>query len=137
MSTLSNQGRNVSVTPAEGREFLEMARGFERAAQYSLKMGDWKVAGSNAIHCVISATDALLGIKHRVRSAGTRHTDAATLLRRLEPGDDAKKNATRFLRMVNKKSLLQYEGRPLTEKEARALVTDAKRFLEWVEGEIR
>jgi len=48
-----------------------------------------------------------------------------------------KKNATRFLRMVNKKSLLQYEGRPLTEKEARALVTDAKRFLEWVEGKTR
>ncbi|MBU4489862.1 MAG: hypothetical protein KKE79_04425, partial [Actinobacteria bacterium] len=90
---MSKQGRTVSVTPAEGREFLEMARGFERAAEYSLKMGDWKVAGSNAIHCVISANDALLGMKHRVRSAGTRHSDAAPLLRRLEPGDDAKKNA--------------------------------------------
>jgi HEPN domain-containing protein len=128
--------RTARVTEAEVRAFRRKAEQFMQSARDALERRNWDAAGHNAIHAVISANDALLGAKHGIRPAGKDHKDAATLLARKDPTDEARKNATRLLRLVNKKNLVQYEGRVLSETEARALVTEASRFFEWARSRL-
>jgi HEPN domain-containing protein len=128
---LARQTRTVKVTEAEARVFLSKAEQFMSSAQDALAKGNWDAAVHNAVHGAISANDALLGARHGLRSSGQSHKDAATLLVEKEGTEDARKNAARFLKILSKKNLVQYEGRSVSEAEARALVTDATRFFEW------
>jgi len=93
---------------------------------------DWDAVGLNAIHCVISANDALLGTLYGFRPAGGSHIEAAELLGQYEQSEQSKRNIARLDRMVKKKNLVEYEGRGITAAEARRLSTDADRFLNWV-----
>jgi HEPN domain-containing protein len=128
---LVKETRTVQVSEAEAKVFLDKAKQFMESAEDAAVKGNWDAAAHNAVHCAISANDALLGARHGLRSAGQSHKDAATLLAEKEGTGDARKNAARFLKIVNKKNLVQYEGRSMTEAEARALMLDASRFFEW------
>ena len=123
--------RTVKVTKAEAGVFLQKAEQFMETAQDALAKDNWDAAAHNAVHCAISANDALLGARYGLRSSGQSHKDAATLLVEKEGTDDARKNAARFLKIITKKNLVQYEGRSISEAEARALMVDSTRFFEW------
>jgi hypothetical protein len=60
--------------------YLRKARENLEAAIESLKAQRWNAATMNAVHCGISATDALIVFMIGVRHAGERHEDAVTLL---------------------------------------------------------
>lgn len=111
---------------------MKKAEQFQRAMVEAVSNEDWDAAGLNAIHCMISANDALLGFRHGVRSAGKAHGEASELLLQLEKGEAARRNASRFERAINKKNLVGYEGRALSPSEGRKIATDAERFLAWV-----
>ena len=111
---------------------LKKAEQFHRAMLEAVSKEDWDAVGLNAIHCVISSNDALLGLRYGIRPAGKNHAEAAEVLMKYEKGEDARKNASRFDRMVKKKNLVEYEGRVITASEGRKLATDAERFLNWV-----
>ncbi|MFH1150349.1 MAG: HEPN domain-containing protein [Actinomycetota bacterium] len=128
--------RTVAVSEAEAKVFLDKAKQFMESAEDALEKGNWDAAAHNVVHAVISVNDALLGARHGMRSAGQSHKDAATLLAEKEATADAKKNAARFLKVVNKKNLVQYEGRSVTEAEGRALMRDATRFYDWATDKV-
>ncbi|MHB8896481.1 MAG: hypothetical protein ACYC99_15060 [Candidatus Geothermincolia bacterium] len=73
-----------------------------------------------------------MGLRHGIRPAGKNHSEASEVLMQYEKGEDAKKNASRFDRMIKKKHLVEYEGRVITASEGHKLAADAERFLSWV-----
>jgi len=126
-----------SLSRTEATAHLNKADQFHRSMLEAVAKGDWDAAGLNAIHCVISANDALLGIRHSVTPAGKSHAEAAEVLRKYETGEEGKRNASRFKRIISKKHLVEYEGRKLTAAEGRKLANDTEKFLAWVKNEVR
>ncbi|MBM3301551.1 MAG: hypothetical protein FJY85_16565, partial [Deltaproteobacteria bacterium] len=75
------------TTKAEAAAHLKKAEQFHRSMVEAVSNEDWDAVGLNAIHCMISANDALLGFRHGVRPAGKGHSEAAELLAQLEKGE--------------------------------------------------
>jgi HEPN domain-containing protein len=124
------------VTEAEARIFLDKALDCVESAQEALGKRKWDRASREAVQGAIFSVDAILGARYKVRSGGQDHTQAATLLSQKVGTEDARKNAARFIKIINKKNVVQYEGRHASEAEARSLVRDAERLLDWVKPEI-
>lgn len=99
----------------------------------SLGQGDWDAAGLNAVHCAISANDAVLVFTKGVRSASPRHDDSVALLESLVSAPGVKGSASQIKRLVAKKNMIEYEERMFRESEARNAVKSASRFLTWAE----
>lgn len=124
------------VTKTQATVYLSKAEQFYRTMKEAQENEDWDAVGLNAIHCVISANDALLGTLHGFRPAGGSHSETAELLGQYEHSEQSKRSIVRLDRMVKKKNLVEYEGRSLTPSEARKLSTDADRFLSWVRSRL-
>ena len=120
------------MTKAQAVIYLSKAGQFCRTMKEAQGNEDWDAVGLNAIHCVISANDALLGTLYGFRPAGGSHIEAAELLGQYEQSEQSKRNIARLDRIVKKKNLVEYEGRGIAAAEARRLATDADRFLNWV-----
>ena len=58
-----------SVSRSAAVNYLGKAQQFSRAMLGSLDKGDWDAAGLNAVHCAISANDAVLVLSKGIRSA--------------------------------------------------------------------
>lgn len=67
----------------------------------------------------------LLGMQHGIRPSGLNHDDAVLLLCQKETGEDTRKGVERLVRIINKKNMVEYEGRKLSESEAKKLSVDA------------
>ena len=99
----------------------------------SLDKGDWDAAGLNAVHCAISASDAVLVLTQGVRSASSKHDDSAMLLESMVKAPGTKNAVSQLKRLVAKKNLVEYEERLFRESEARDAAKNASRFLAWAE----
>lgn len=124
------------VSAAEARVFLEKAQDCADSAQEALEKGKWDRASREAVQGAIFSVDALLGTRYGLRSGAQDHTQAATLLSQKVGTEDARKNAARFIKIITKKNVVQYEGRHASQAEARSLTRDAERLLDWVKAEI-
>ncbi len=127
--------RNVEKSAAANH--LAKARQFSRAMLDSLDRGDWDAAGLNAVHCAISANDAVLVFTGGIRSASSRHDDAVLLLETTVRAPGTKNAASQLKRLVSKKNLIEYEERMFRNSEARDAVRNASRFLAWAETVLR
>ena len=77
----------------------------------------------------------MLGYRGGVRSAGRDHRAAVDLL--LEVVGDSATEASRHLkRLVDKKNLVEYEQRQLTQTEALDLALHACRFVTLAKGQV-
>lgn len=123
--------RNVSKSSAVN--YLGKAQQFSRAMTESLDRGDWDAAGLNAVHCAISANDAVLVLTKGIRSASSKHDDSVVLLESLVGISGVKTAASQLKRLIAKKNLIEYEERMFRENEARDAVKNASRFLAWAE----
>jgi len=110
---------------------------WRRSAQCQVVMnnafdqGHWEAAGINAVHCAISANDAVLASGPEVKVTGKDHLDAVRLVLSRLKDEDAQAAAKRLDIILSKKSRVEYEQKRLSEKEARELVLDAERFFDW------
>lgn len=101
------------------------------AMDNALALGHWEAAGINAVHCAISANDAVLAAGPGVRSASKDHKDAVRLLQSRLKDEDAQGAAKRLDIIISKKNRVEYDQKRLSEKEARELALDAERFFNW------
>ncbi len=127
--------RTTAVSRDEAREFARAAQEFLEQARSSLDSGSYRAAATLAVHAAISATDALLGSRLGIRSSGQDHMAAADLLRTKAPSSPAGvwgRQAERLRRIIARKNLVEYEGRPVTGKEAKDLVVQSARFVDWM-----
>lgn len=104
-------------------------------ASESLRTGRWNTAVINAVHCGISACDALTVFMLGVRHAGERHEDSISLFQTVSlPKDVLTAKSRQLSRLLGIKNAAEYEERLMNENDAREAVRDAERFFRWVKG---
>lgn len=123
-----------SVTEQEALSYLKKAEEFYLTMVEAFQKGRWNAAGLAGVHCAISATDALLGKKARIRSSGESHLEAAHLLKQHINDSNVGAQSQRLYRVLSEKSLVEYDSRDFRESEAAAVVKDVGRYFEWVKG---
>ncbi len=111
--------------------YLKKASEFFESMQQAVAAGRWNAAGLNAVHCAISACDAVLVYYTEQRSAGPDHDTAAYLLAELPKVPEAKQKAETLRRIVQEKHVIEYEDRDFTAHEAAELVKLTERFYRW------
>ncbi len=86
----------------------------------------------NAVHAVISATDAVCVALAGRRSADPDHQRAADLLQEIGGKSRELTQNVRQLRMLlAKKNIVEYESRQASVREASDAVKRADRFVDW------
>jgi hypothetical protein len=117
--------------------YLREARRFWEVAQAIDAPGYHSQAVSNAVHAVIAANDAVCTFRIGERCQGASHTEAADVLRRACRGTALEQQATRRARqladVLQQKSSAQYYGKQVDPETARRVMTQAQRFIEWVQ----
>jgi hypothetical protein len=87
----------------------------------------------NAVHCGISACDAVTVFMLGVRHAGERHEDAISLFQTVGlPRDVLTAKSKQLSRLLGIKNVAEYEERLMGEDDAEEAVRDAERFFSWV-----
>jgi hypothetical protein len=120
------------VTEQEAASYLRKAEEFYLTMSEAYRARRWNSAGLAGVHCAISATDAALGKRARLRSSGENHYEAVELVR--AHFKDAGPQVQRLIRILGEKSHVEYDSRGFTEPEAAAVVKDVGRYLEWAKG---
>ena len=116
------------------RNYLKKSEECFVAAHECLKAGRWNAAVISAVHCGISACDALTVFMLGVRHAGDRHEDAISLLQTTGlPRDVLTTKSKQLTRLLGIKNAAEYEERLMNENDAREAVRDAERFFSWVQ----
>jgi len=118
--------------------YLERAEQCIRAAETSFLNQDWTAATINAIHCCISACDAVCVYFLGKRYAGDDHANAVKFFRGIKSNDEEIiTNANRFVRVIRIKNMAEYEERLIFKSEADKALKDSKRFLEYAKKKLQ
>lgn len=132
---MSPKKRSVRpVTEQEAASYLRKAEEFYLTMTEAFQKRRWNSAGLAGVHCAISATDAALGKKARLRPSGESHHEAVELLKQHIQDPAAAAQAHRLSRVLAEKNLVEYDSREFRESEAAAIAKDVGRYLEWVKG---
>lgn len=116
--------------------YLKKASEFERGMTDAAGRKDWNAVGLNAVHAVISASDALTTFYLGERSTGDAHADVIGLLREL-PLEEAKEKARQASNVIDDKNAIEYEDVDFTAKSAERIEMQARRFVEWARAKLR
>ena len=81
------------------------------AAQNSLEREEWNASAINAVHCCISACDAMCVYFLGKRHSGENHNDAAKLFQSIKNSEDIDTNANRIIKILRIKNMAEYEER--------------------------
>ena len=120
-------GRSERLPKEKAGVYLRKAEDFGVAMRASLERGAWHGATVTAVHCVISACDAVCVHTLGERSRGESHEQLTLLLKRVG-GDENVRQVAAVLQMKN---VAEYEAREISPADARDAVKRAERVLEW------
>jgi len=115
----------------------DIPRYFRKALQFSKSMhsafseGNWDATGLAAVHAAISTNDALTASRAGIRSAGPKHDAAVKLFLRCFTDKGSEEAGKDLKWLIGKKSIVEYEARAFTKKEAEEAVERADRLLEF------
>lgn len=132
---MTGKRKTRSVDKNAYRDFLGKAKDFASMMDVAIAEGKWNSAGLQAVHAVISASDAVIVYYGGVRCIELDHREVVGLLHDIV-GDSATAAGRHVSRVIAKKNLVEYEGRSITRKDAEEMVEHTKRFLEWVAGNL-
>lgn len=130
---MTRKRKTRAVDKHEYHGFLVKAKDFASMLDLTLAEGKWNSAALQAVHAVISASDAVIVYYGGVRSIELDHREVVGLLHDII-GEAAATAGRHVSRVIAKKNLVEYERRSVTQAEARDMAEHAKRFLEWVTG---
>ena len=127
--------RTRDEDPAKAPIFWQRAREYRESMHDSLGKDHWEAAAGAAIHCMVSAGDAVTVALSGSRCAAQDHGGAPTvLLEKAATVADVEKATTRLSKALSIKSRVEYEGKRTTRKDAESLETHAERFFNWAQG---
>lgn len=121
-------------TPAALSEFpvcLDMAQRYYVSMKEALRTSRWNSAGLNAIDASIYYGDAVLIYFYGVRSAYPKHENINRLLSAHVKRSDVDENIFRMRSILNLKSIVESEDRPITRSEAIFLAEKSEKLIEW------
>ncbi len=117
--------------------YLKKATEFYESAKDEFEKRRWNSCVLNAIHCAISAADALTVAFNGIRHAGERHEDVVKLLQELDIDKKMLKDKTRqLLALLDVKNMTEYEEKLTTENGADVALKNAERFYGWVKDQL-
>lgn len=131
MTGRRDRTRPVGRSGAAG--YLRKAGEFLESTRQALGAGRWNAAGLNAVHCAISACDAVLVYYTQERSASSDHEAAVHLLASLTKVPEARQKAEALRKVLHQKHMVEYEDRAVTAHEAAELAKLAERLHQWAE----
>ncbi len=129
--------RTARVEKAASPNYWKKAEEFRETMNKALAEDQSNAAALNAIHCAISAADALCVHLSGMRSASKDHADAVRLVAELFPEGEGRRQADRLGGILAKKNELEYQDRLFSHEEAANLAKNAERLFQWVRGQIR
>jgi hypothetical protein len=115
--------------------FWHRAAGFHKAMQ---KEESTDVVVSNAVHCAISAIDALSVLKNGKKSSGEHH-NALFIIKEIRTSDDAERSRiiSKLQNLIPLKSKGEYEDINPSSKDAEKAVDLSRDIFNFVEKELR
>lgn len=129
---MTTRRKTVETPRSEARLYLAKAKQFSAEATAAMKSSRNDAAMLNAVHAAISATDAVCVALAGRRSADPDHQRAADLLHEIGGKSREVTDSVKHIRMLlAKKSVVEYESRQATSKEASEAVKRAARFVLW------
>lgn len=131
---MTNEPQTRQIDKSAARVFWNRASQCATVMNEVLERGQWEAAGVNAVHAAISANDAVLAGRRGVKSVSPDHKDTVRVLLAQFKDKDGRKAAKRLGTILARKSRVEYEEKRFTEREARELVLDTSRFLEWAKS---
>lgn len=111
--------------------YFRKAASFHDAMKSAYDSKNWNAVGLGAVHCVISAADALLCKKAGLRVVADDHMDLVDALSKHVIAPGVEENRKRVAKVIAKKNLIEYEAREFRRKDAEAIMIDADRFFIW------
>jgi hypothetical protein len=127
---MTKERKTRAVDKGRYKAFFAKARDFAFMMDISIEEEKWNSAGLQAVHAVISASDAVIVYYGGVRSAELDHREVVGLLQDII-GEGMSAAGRHVTRVIAKKNLVEYEERLITPKEARDMAEHARRFLDW------
>jgi len=121
---------------AASKDYLKKAADNYRAMLAALKDENFNAAGTLALQCAISSSDAICVYEKGIRSISGDHFDVCELVDSITL-PDAKEKSTLLRRIINKKNLIQYERRNIYQTEADEIVKASSRFYQWAVSHIK
>lgn len=118
------------------KNYLKKAEDFYSAMQTAFKNKNWNSTGLEAVHCAISANDALLTFYGGKISIGPDHQDAVRLLNSLIAFQETSNYSAHLRKIIAMKNLVEYEDRLFHEREASEILIHTERFFNWVKTKL-
>ena len=125
------EANTVNVALSFYKNFLKKAEECHTGMNSAFANDNWNMAVIAAVHCGISAADALTVKYLGVRNSGSRHEAVIKLLSKLNLMDIGKKNQ-QLSNLLRIKSTAEYEERLMSKSDASDALRDAERFYKWV-----
>ncbi len=122
------------VSPRRAPIYWDKAKDFYKLMLDAADKGNWNGAGLAAVHCAISATDALLVARAGRRSSAKAHEDVADLVTAHIRHPQTSEQVKRLRRILNQKNLIEYIDRFFERDEALELQKQAERYFGWVQS---
>jgi len=120
-----------SIDRSRSSIYRKKAEDFFESMRDAFAKQNWNAFGLAAVHCAISASDALLVKTAGVRSMSESHHDVAALLKEKIASPETAEQARRLEKILSRKNLIEYQDREFTPDEAYALQKDVERYYSW------
>jgi len=126
----------VEIDRTQYMNYQLKAEEFYMAMLQAEKSEHWNAVGLNAVHCAISMADALLVKFAGVRSISNDHMVVVDLIRQNLNINDIENKLNTLLRILAKKSLIEYDSVPFSKTDASDIAKQAERFYLWARAEL-
>ncbi len=117
------------------RPYLEKAAEFYQLMKVAEEKCLWNGVGLNAVHCSISACDALTTFYLGERSKSQKHSDVVILLERIAL-EEIKERVRQVTAILAIKNLVEYEAREFHKTDAQRILIQTERLYRWITGNL-
>lgn len=132
----SRKSKIVDVDKSQYLNYLKKAEEFYISMVKAEKSEHWNAVGLNAVHCAISISDALLVKFSGIRSIETDHMLVVDIIKQNLKLKDIDEKVGTLRRILAKKSLIEYDNKVFTKRDAIDIMKQAERFYLWGKGEL-
>jgi hypothetical protein len=128
---MTRKFKTVQVERGSYAVYLKKADEFYQTMRQAQADRRWNAVGLNAVHCAISAADAVLVFHLGQRSIAPDHRIVVELLAGSINIPEIKAKSETLQKIINQKNLIEYEQRSFTQKDAEAIAKLTERFYRW------
>lgn len=121
-------------TPADLTQFpVYVGNGekYFRNMKEALQQSRWNTAGLNAIQASLNYCDSILIYYYGIKSGYPEHENISRLMAENIQREDLDENLTRLRAILNMKTVMEEEDRPLTRSEAIFLSEKTEQLIQW------